>query len=482
MSISSEVAKFESDWVSLEFSSVDIGDKRLDKRLNQIAKDFSEHPSQSINQSSEDWSTTKAAYRFFDNDKVSVEKIFSPHFSNTKNRMAVYEQILVVQDTTTLNFTSHKALTGLGNICSKNAVGFMQHNVLALSPEGLPLGLIDQKCWTRPEGLENKQKSKNKKRPIEEKESYRWIESLQNTHDRSPIGVEVITISDREGDFYEYHDVAESMGANCITRLKNNRELSCSDLKTKEYLQSLPSSHTYQFEVPEKKGEYLARVVTAEVRFGEITIEAPSHLKGSVANDSISMMGVYVKEINPPEGVNPVQWYLLTNCIVSDVDMALQIIAWYRLRWMVEIYHKVQKSNCKIEGCRLEEQARIQRYLALNSIISWRLLYMTYVSRVEPKSPAKSILSEIEISTLEEKCNRKKQQLAVQRKKTFRPRKIKTTRDAVRAIASLGGFLGRASDKEPGIISVARGLEALSHTVEGVMLRMQIDFERKTYG
>ena len=479
MTILGEVAKHESDWGMQEFSKADFGDKRLNNRIVKITQSLNAHPSQPINQASEDWSSTKAAYRFFDNDKVSSDKIFSPHVNNTQNRMRTYQQVLVIQDTTTLNFTAHKALRELGNIGNQNAVGFMQHNVLALSPDGLPLGLLDQKCWTRPEITEPKtKKAKEKNRPIEEKESYRWIESLKNTQMRSPIGVETITISDREGDFYEYHDVAEDIGAKYITRLKNNRELSCSDLKTKEYLQSLPVAHTYTFDVPKKPGEYPARTITAEVTFGAVTIEAPGYLEGSVKNKSILMTGICVKEINPPEGVKPVEWYLLTNCTVNESDDALKIIGWYRLRWMVEIYHKVEKTNCKVEDCRLEDQDRMQRYLALNSVIAWRILYMTYVARVTPKAPAESIFSKIEVATLESKINREALQLATLKKQSFKPKTIKTARDAVRAIASLGGFLGRKWDKEPGIIAVARGLERLSDTVDGVILRIQMDLDQ----
>lgn len=151
--------------------------------------------------------------------------------------MKSYQQVLVIQDTTTLNYTSHHAVDGLGNIGNEHAVGFMQHNVLTLSPEGLPLGLIDQLCWTRPE-KHLQTKAKSKILAIEEKESYRWISCLETTIKRCPSGVEPITICDRESDIYEFFDKANTLGAKVITRLKHDRQLEDSEQTVKDHLQS----------------------------------------------------------------------------------------------------------------------------------------------------------------------------------------------------------------------------------------------------
>jgi hypothetical protein len=465
-----ELVCLENDWALKEFSDVNLGDKRLNKRLLKVTQDINSRPSNPINQCSDDWGSTKGAYRLFSNEKVTVEKIFSPHITNTQKRMQTYSRVLVVQDTTTINYTSHSALPELGNIGNDYTFGFMQHNALVLSPEGLPLGLIDQNCWSRPVTDESENKN-NANRSIEEKESYRWIQSLQNTQLRSPIGVEAITICDRESDFYEFFDAAEKISAKYIIRMKNDRQLVNSDIKIKSFLREQPVIGTYSFDVPEKKGEYPARKATVEVRAGDVTIQPPRKLQSSVETSEILMHGIVVTEINPPENINPIEWFLVTNCVNEECD-PMQIIDWYRLRWFVEIFHKVEKTNCKVEDCRLETKERMRRYLALNSIISWRILFMTYVARINPKAPAESILSKIELVALEHKYNLEKEREARTKNKSFKPKKIKNCRDAIRFIASLGGFLGRKYDNEPGIIAIARGLERLSDITDGVVIKI----------
>lgn len=443
----------DTEWCDDELSTVDLGNKRLNERLKEIARGFSKHPSSPINQSSDDWISSKAAYRLFDNEKSSKENILRPHIQNTQNRMKSYQQVLVIQDTTTINYTSHHAVSGLGNIGNEHAVGFMQHNVLTLSPEGLPLGLIDQICWTRPE-KQLQTKTKNKALPIEEKESYRWISSLETTTKRCPAGVESITICDRESDIYEFFDKAKILGAKVITRLKHDRQLENSEQTVKGHLQSQPVKTCYSFDVPKKKGSYPKRTVNVDVRYTSMTILPPNHIDTQVENSSLKMNGILITETNPPNGVEPIIWYLLTNCPIENHKDAMQVVHWYQLRWLIEIYHKVEKSCCKVEDCRLESPERLQRYLALKSIIAWRILYMTYISRLEPEAPAQNILSDIEVFVLQGKINSDFQKKYPKKKKII---SIKSVRDAVRGIAGLGGFLGRAGDKEPGIITDWKG-------------------------
>jgi len=453
-------AKKEKKKYKKEFSTVDIGDKRLNKRLIKLTGDLSRQLSAPINQADSDWAAAKAAYNLFDNEKVEVGKIYEPHINNTIVRMRNYEKVLAIQDTTTFNYETHEAVKGLGHIGNGETRGFMQHNTLIVTPDGLPLGVLDQRTWTRAK----KEKKKYKKpENIEEKESFKWLEALTKTVKRTPKDTEVITVCDREADIFEFFVAAEKQEAKVLVRLKFDRAIDDSKKSIKMHLNEQPAVGEYELHVPRKKGEYPSRKTKVEVRYTSMQLEVPKRIRSHVENIAIEMNAIHVKEIDVPEGLKPIEWFLLTNDVVDSVDDALEKIMWYKTRWMVEIYHKVQKSCCKIEDCRLETIERLKRFIALKSIIAWRVLWVTYFNRVEPDAPAEKLLSRLEIDVLQAKTNK-------DRKRGTAAKKIKKVRHVVRAIASLGGYLGRASDKDPGIIAISRGLERLHDLTDGAEL------------
>lgn len=462
----------KDNWYDSELSSVNIGDKRLNKRLVKIASDLSSNTTAPINQASGDWKSTKAAYNFFDNDKVSPEKILRPHLENTYARMANHKVILAVQDTTTINYASHEAVE-LGHIGKEGTSGFMQHNTLAVTPNGLPLGLIDQKCWSRP--FTPEEKGAQSPDSIEEKESFKWIESLRNTQLYSPAGTKVVTVCDRESDIYEFFDEAEKLNAFALVRLKHDRQIEESSKRIKSYLKSQDIAAQYEITIPKKKDQYEERTATVVLRHAPVTINSPENIEDKVTHTQIKMHVIYVEEINVPEGATPVRWYLLTNTPNSSASDAIEKVEWYKTRWMVEIFHKTEKSCCSIEDCRLETPERLMNFLTLKSIIAWRVLFMTYINRQEPKAPARLILSPTEITVLEN---------IVSKKSKTKKKEIKTVRQAVSAVASLGGHLNRKTDKNPGIITVCRGIQRLHDFTEG-FISAKLSFmgsENKSYG
>ena len=467
-----EASFSQDDWYERELSAANMGDKRLNKRLVKIASDLSSNISAPINQASGDWHSTKAAYSFFDNDKVSPEKILRPHLDNTTARMANHKVVLAIQDTSTINYASHEAVE-LGHIGKEGTRGLMQHNTLAVTPDGLPLGLIDQKCWSRP--LTPEEKASQNPITIAEKESFKWIESLRNTQLRRPASTQVITVCDREADIYEFFDEAKKLNASILVRLKHDRQIEESSTGIKSYLKSQEIVGEYEITVPKKKGEYEERTATVVLRHAPVTINAPENIEDSVTHMQIKMHAIYVEEINTPKGSTPIKWYLLTNTLVSSASDAMERVKWYKARWMVEIFHKTEKSCCSIEDCRLETAERLMNFLALKSIIAWRVLFMTYINRQEPKAPSQLILSPTEITVLEN---------VISIKSKSKLKKIKTVRQAVRAIASFGGYLNRKTDKEPGIITVCRGIQRLHDFTCGFIFAKVpvMKCKEKTYG
>jgi hypothetical protein len=450
------------EWYKDEFSKASFGDKRLSDRLTRVAKDLSEHPTMPINQASGDWHSTKGAYRFFDNEKVSPESILKPHYENTVNRMMHHKVVLSIQDTTSFNFTSHEALK-LGPIGKVGTNGIMQHNTLAVSGDGLPLGLLDQITWIRPPISDDKTKI-SEELLLEEREIYRWIKSLENSVERSQHHARVVSVHDRESDFYQFYDRAKSLSALYLIRLKHNRAIEESSEGAKSYLRAQPVVSTYEVCVPRREGEYPERTATVELRYAPITVYAPDDIEDEVVHDEIKMFGVHVKEINAPSDVEPIEWFLVTNVAVFSVEDARERVKWYLLRWLVEIYHKSEKSCCSSEDCRLETDERMQNFLAVNSVIAWRVLFVTYIARQQPEATAEVILSPTEIKVLEGANNLK----------LPKPIKLKTVQQAVAALAKLGGHMGRKNDKAPGIITVCRGMMRLNDFMSGFLLSAKL--------
>ncbi|MCK5806541.1 MAG: IS4 family transposase, partial [Lentisphaeria bacterium] len=225
----------ESRWAAEEFAEVSLGDKRLDARLVTLCERFSDAPESPINQACADWAETKAAYRFFQNENVGVESVMEAHRRKTAARAAGHTTVLAIQDTSFFVYTNHPKTAGLGKMSLKKgahvseifSVGLLMHTCLAVTLEGVPLGLLDQKIFARKLRPESARRRTGGKRvqdmlPVEEKESYRWLEALTATH-TSADGVRVVTVCDREADFYDFFKHADRLGAPVLVRASQDR-------------------------------------------------------------------------------------------------------------------------------------------------------------------------------------------------------------------------------------------------------------------
>ena len=209
-----------------EFGSVDFGDNRLKTRLVRIAEQLSSQPLDPINQACGGWADTKAAYRLFSNEKVEAAEILKVHRDRTWERAQPYPVVLAIQDTSFLNYTGHEATLGLGKIGTKKSLarGLVQHTTLAMSPQGLPLGILDQKIWAR-KSLPSTRGKDLRKRPLREKESTRWLNALELTRKTAPEGVVAVTVADRECDIYEFITHAARIDALFVVRAARDRTL-----------------------------------------------------------------------------------------------------------------------------------------------------------------------------------------------------------------------------------------------------------------
>lgn len=443
-------------WCEEEFGSVELGDKRLDKRLIATAVKLTMQPTAPINQACEDWAATKASYRLFDNDKVTEEKILEPHQLQTQKRMKRYPLVLAVQDTTYLNYTSHPQTKGLGPIGTEeqDLSGFVMHPTLVLTPAGLPLGILTQEIWARPEDAPKLSKNEKKNLPIEKKESYKWLKGLEKTVALTPEGVKVVSVCDRGADVFEFFVRADELETGILIRATQDRALVDGETgKLWAAAEAAPITGHLKVDVPAKNNEPKREAVVS-VRFCSVTLRPPwrPKLPEKAPLPAVTVYVVLTQEVDPPAGVTPLEWLLLTNVPVHSFEDAVERVKWYRCRWHIEVYFKVLKSGCKVEDCRLKTADRLKRYLTLSCIIAWRLYWLTHINRHYPDAPCIVILAEHEWQAL----------YAAIHRTTVLPQKMPTVRQAVRWIAQLGGFLARKRDGEPGVTTIWRGWQRLN--------------------
>lgn len=447
-------AKTNEESIVEEFAEIDLKDERLNKRCQELAGALGKQSNAPINQACEDWADTKAAYRFFDNQKVGPAKIIEAHGQRTVERMQSYEVVLAIQDTTYFNYTHHPKTEGLGKIGSKrhNQRGFGMHSTLAVTSSGTPLGLLTQAFFSRPIGEPAHTPNEAHKQPIEEKESYRWVEAFEQVLSLAPTDTEVVTVCDREGDIYEMFVLAQQENGSLLVRSKVDRLLDGEEENRKLWQKVEQQPITGEFSVHitgnQKRKE---RQTTVSIQFTQAQLKPPIRAdKKKLPSVTLNIIRVY--EQNPPENVDdPIEWLLLTNTPLSNFDDAVRVVGWYCCRWQIEIFYKIIKSGCAVEDCRLKTSERLQNYIALMSVIAWRLHWLTFLNRANPDLSCSMALTTVEWQALYRRIHRSVEL----------PDHPPTIRQSVKWIAQLGGFLGRRSDGEPGITVIWRGWQRL---------------------
>lgn len=433
-----------------EVGAAKLGDQRLTKRLVNIVDDLAKNSETSLPNACGSWSRTKAIYRFFDNNKVDPSEIRHAHRQTTLKRIENEEIILAVQDTTSFNFTKHKSTEGVGPIGSNatsTSTGFFMHSTMAVSTNGVPLGIIAQKIWSRPEEPKYPPKA-HKKRPIKEKESFRWLTSLKDSVDEVPSSTRVIMVGDRESDIYDLFVEAASLGQDLLIRAAWNRRLENKEGYSLDAVKEAPILGEITVTIPRTKNEK-EREITLELQAVRVCILPPkSRKKDNLPN--ITLTVIRAKEKNPPDGKKAIEWFLLTTLSVDTAEEAALYVKWYSYRWLIERYHYVLKSGCTIEELQLKKQERLERAVAVYSVVAWMILWMIYGSRLQPDSDCSYVLSEDEWQILYIVIN-----------KDMPPSKPPSLHEAVKWLARLGGFLGRKNDRSPGVKVLWRGLRQL---------------------
>jgi hypothetical protein len=467
-----------AEWANNEFGTVELGDKRLRDRLIKIVEDRWKRPNGSyLEAAGGDKAATKAYYYFVDSPRETLtpEAMLATHRKRTIERMMSHDMVLVVQDTTDLNFATRHHTKGLGTIGTNQtgakSLGLHLHSSLVLTPDGIPLGVLRSTCYA----WEEKGKAGKKwARPIEEKKSFRWLEGHRDCvkiAKRTPK-TRILSVMDREGDIFELFVDAEPTRkrVGVLVRASSDRLLEGKEHKLFEELKK--SKNRAQIEVmiprqrskkgkrgkPDQKG-MPAREATLTVRFQQVTIE--SSRRDLRSKGPITLWGVYAREDKPPAGAKRIEWKLLTTEKVETVEEARRIVDLYTRRWRIEEWHRVLKQGCKVQEHQNETAERLKRAIVIDAVIAWRIQLMTLLGREVPELPCEVFFDEWEVKVLE----------AMEAKKGKRGMKRPfTLGETIILVAKMGGYLGRRSDPPPGAECIWKGMIALFHRTEGYRL------------
>jgi hypothetical protein len=457
-----------------EVAGADFGDERLDHRLVTIVEDLGAKPHLSIPSATERRAETEAAYRFFDNDKVSPERILAPHVDSTLERIRQCETVLLIQDTTELDLTRpSRQVRGAGPIDSEARRGILHHPLMAFTMEGVPLGTVWQKTWTRDTletGLTKSEKAQKRQRtPIEQKESVRWLEGQRAARHTAAMcpGTQVICVSDSESDIYE---------AFCEPRIAESADDSDPSVRPLEVIiragqERCTVTGDWWHDVRRQKVQYSctvkvsartakitvntsarsqsrdARMANVSVRASTVTLQPPPRPDRKLPPVTVNL--VLVEETDAPDGSEPICWLLVTTLPVSTMEDVQRVVAMYCLRWQIEVYFRTLKSGCRVEDRQFETLPRLKNCLAVYSIIAWRVMYLCYLGRECPDLSCEVVFTPSEWKSI---CH------IYQRGQV--PDQPPTLNQLIRIIASFGGYVLR-SNTEPGTQTLWIGLHHL---------------------
>jgi len=464
-------------WLEREVAGCQFQDARHGRRFRTLLGQLSAHIGGSIPFACQDWASTKAAYRFLANGRVDEEKILAGHFLCTRERFTAITDapMLVLHDTTEFSYHRDdpeaigilkKLATPYAN-CGKpghhTTCGVLMHSSLVVTRGGLPLGLAAVKFWTRDKfhGANALKRSINPTRvPIEQKESYRWLENVRQSTALLAEPGRIVHIGDRESDIYELFSIAHQAGTHfllrtCVDRLAGEGEHTVAAEMREVRVQGL-----HRVQVRDKKGVVSQAVL--ELRYRRIRVLAPVAKQNLYPPLMLTVL--HATERGAPKGRDPIDWKLVTDLPIRSRKEAVEKLNWYAMRWKIETFHKILKSGCKAEEVKLRTAERLVNLIAVLCILSWRVFWMTMLSRSQPDAAPEMALTATEIYLLDQLVSDTSH--AKSAGNTVSLYLIK--------LARLGGYLARAKDPPPGNTVMWRGLSRLTDIQLGFILGTQL--------
>jgi hypothetical protein len=461
-------------WIDRELAGCQFRDERLDRRFRKLLEQLSEGTGESIPMACQDWANTKAAYRFFSNERVTEEDILAGHFQATRERLSANtdETVLILHDTT--EFSYHRENVQAIGIIHKSAVGrtgdkrprhytvcgIQMHSSLVVTTTGLPLGLAAVKFWTRKKfkGCNALKKKINPTRvPIEEKESFRWLQNLRQSTELLAEPQRCVHVGDRESDIYELFCAAQQTQTHFLIRTCVDRLAGEGDHTIADEMKQARVSGIHRIQIRDKKGNSSEAVL--ELRFRRIRVLPPAAKQKQYPE--LTVMVIHAQERGTPQDRDKIEWKLITNLPVRSRADAIQKLNWYALRWKIETFHKIMKSGCKAEESKLRTAGRLVNLISSFCILAWRIFWLTMLNRSSPEASPTVALTSTEIRLLDQLI----------KDKIHQPLPSKSLSTYLIKLARLGGYLARASDPPPGNTVILKGLSRLIDIQLGFMLR-----------
>jgi hypothetical protein len=463
---------YSARWVEQEFGGAPLGDRRLSQRLVDSARRQAAQPGRAFTGVAKgDWPATKGYYRLIDQppeSAVTMAAILQPHQARTQQRMRAQSRVLCIQDGTTLDYTGLEQCAGLGvtgsNQTGAQSRGLHLHSTLAVSGEGIPLGIVDARCRA-PDPEAEKTTAKT---PIEQKKSFDWVAGLRACAalaEQMPQ-TRITSVMDREADFFELFD--EQRNHPCVdvlVRAKYNRRLDkqrqlfdllrASEARGEVHLTVKRRSARGKRSKQKAQPGRSQREATLTLHYEQIKLPPRKYHAGKAP---VTVWAVHAIETAPPDGVEPVEWFLLTSRRIDSMDDARQCLQDYALRWRIEDWHRVLKSGCEIEELAHKSVDRLERAIAINLVIAWHIMVMTLLGREVPELPAEVLFSDLEIEVLQAYSNAN----------GLKP--PTNLGETVGLVARLGGYLGRKHDPPPGHQLLWQGYHDLTNMCRGYAL------------
>jgi Transposase DNA-binding/Transposase Tn5 dimerisation domain len=440
-----------TNWAVTEFADAELGDLRRTQRLVQLAHVLAQNPGAALPEACGSSAMLKAAYRFFDNEAIEPPELVQSHIEATYSRLHAVPVVLAVQDTTEVDWTSLRATEGLGPLGHTACQGLLVHTTLAITPERVPLGLLAQQVWARDPAAVGK-RARRKQLPIRQKESQKWLQSLEavcTARDWCPT-TRLVSVGDREADVYDFLAAQRPEGVDVLIRAAWDRCVRAPERYVWATVEAQPVVTALVLQMP-RRGTQPAREATLSLRYCRVPLAPPRHRKRE-SLPAVELWAVLVCERESPADAEPIEWLLLTTVAVDSVEDAIERVQWYSCRWGIEVWHRILKSGCRLEARQFATADRLQRCLALYSVLAWRIFYATMLARAVPEVPCNVLLEPDEWQALYCAIHRVPQP----------PPEPPTLGQAVAWIAQLGGFVGRRRRDRPGTEVLWRGFQHLA--------------------
>jgi hypothetical protein len=457
-------------WAAEAIGAPQLGDPRRAARWARLVTALAARPASAVSEACGNWGGTKAAYRFWDNDAVAPAALVGGVGAATARRAAGEPVVLLLQDTTQIAHATRTPAAGLGPLSGTARPGFLLHSTLAATPDGVPLGLLDQQYWVRPAQAKGR-KARRRNTPIEEKESAKWLRAVRTGVARLDAQTARVVVADRAADIYELLALLADRGQDFVLRGTYNRALTDGSGKLAAAVAAAPVLGQVMLEVPHAD-DRPARRATLTLRATTVTLKPSNRVAHATraawhaAHPDEEPLVAYplapltvgvvdVVEEAPPPGAKALHWRLLTSLPLATRADAERVVAYYRVRWLIGRFHYVLKQGCTVERLQLETRARLERAVVTYSVVAWRLLWAALAARATPDAPCTVAFADDEWRAV----------WAYHHRSAAVPAAPPDLGTLLRLVARLGGHLGRAHDGPPGPKTLWRGLRRLDDLV-----------------